>query len=202
MKNNTMDRYPKELDNLEFIAGVDEVGRGCLSGPVFAAAVILPKDFKSDNIKDSKKLSEKARLKAYEEIYKNAIDISVHSVSPQDIDKHNIQNAVYASMNGAIDGLETKPEHVLVDGNIFDSYSDIPYTCVVKGDNKYLPIASASIVAKVIRDEYMKKLHEDYPMYHWDKNKGYGSKHHIEIIKEQGITHHHRKTFLKKILNA
>jgi ribonuclease HII len=105
-------------------------------------------------------------------------------------------------MNGAIDGLETKPEHVLVDGNIFDSYSDIPYTCVVKGDNKYLPIASASIVAKVIRDEYMKKLHEDYPMYHWDKNKGYGSKHHIEIIKEQGITHHHRKTFLKKILNA
>jgi ribonuclease HII len=193
---------PKELDNLEFIAGVDEVGRGCLSGPVFAAAVILPKDFKSDNIKDSKKLSEKARLKAYEEIYKNAIDISVHSVSPQDIDKHNIQNAVYASMNGAIDGLETKPEHVLVDGNIFDSYSDIPYTCVVKGDNKYLPIASASIVAKVIRDEYMKKLHEDYPMYHWDKNKGYGSKHHIEIIKEQGITHHHRKTFLKKILNA
>lgn len=193
---------PKELDNLEFIAGVDEVGRGCLSGPVFAAAVILPKDFKSDNIKDSKKLSEKGRLKAYEEIYKNAIDISVHSVSPQDIDKHNIQNAVYASMNGAIDGLETKPEHILVDGNIFDSYSDIPYTCVVKGDNKYLPIASASIVAKVIRDEYMKKLHEDYPMYHWDKNKGYGSKHHIEIIKEQGITHHHRKTFLKKILNA
>lgn len=193
---------PKELDDLEFIAGVDEVGRGCLSGPVFAAAVILPKDFKSEIIKDSKKLSEKARLKAYEEIYKNAIDISVHSVSPQDIDKHNIQNAVYASMNGAIDGLETKPEHVLVDGNIFDSYSDIPYTCVVKGDNKYLPIASASIVAKVIRDEYMKKLHEDYPMYHWDKNKGYGSKHHIEIIKEQGITHHHRKTFLKKILNA
>jgi len=193
---------PKELDDLEFIAGVDEVGRGCLSGPVFAAAVILPKDFKSEIIKDSKKLSEKARLKAYEEIYKNAIDISIHSVSPQDIDKHNIQNAVYASMNGAIDGLETKPEHVLVDGNIFDSYSDIPYTCVVKGDNKYLPIASASIVAKVIRDEYMKKLHEDYPMYHWDKNKGYGSKHHIEIIKEQGITHHHRKTFLKKILNA
>jgi ribonuclease HII len=193
---------PEELDNLEFIAGVDEVGRGCLSGPVFAAAVILPKDFKSEIIKDSKKLSEKARLKAYEEIYKNAIDISVHSVSPQDIDKHNIQNAVYASMNGAIDGLETKPEHVLVDGNIFDSYSDIPYTCVVKGDNKYLPIASASIVAKVIRDEYMKKLHEDYPMYHWDRNKGYGSKHHIEIIKEQGITHHHRKTFLKKILNA
>lgn len=183
-------------------AGVDEVGRGCLSGPVFAAAVILPKDFKSDNIKDSKKLTEKARLRAYEEIYENAIDISVHSVSPQDIDKHNIQNAVYASMNGAIDGLGVKPEHVLVDGNIFDSYNDIPYTCVVKGDNEYLSIASASIVAKVIRDEYMKKLHEDYPMYDWDKNKGYGSKHHIEVIKEQGITHHHRKTFLKKILNA
>lgn len=183
-------------------AGVDEVGRGCLSGPVFAAAVILPKDFKSNIIKDSKKLTEKARLKAYEEIYENAIDISVHSVSPQDIDKHNIQNAVYASMNGAIDGLGVKPEHVLVDGNIFDSYSDIPYTCIVKGDDKYLSIASASIVAKVIRDEYMKKLHEDFPIYHWDKNKGYGSKHHIEIIKEQGITHHHRKTFLKKILNA
>ena len=183
-------------------AGVDEVGRGCLSGPVFAAAVILPKDFKSENIKDSKKLTEKARLRAYKEIYENAIDISVHSVSPQDIDKHNIQNAVYASMNGAIDGLEVKPEHVLVDGNIFDSYDDIPYTCVVKGDNEYLSIASASIVAKVIRDEYMKKLHEDYPMYDWNKNKGYGSKHHIKVIKEQGITHHHRKTFLKKILNA
>jgi ribonuclease HII len=181
-------------------AGVDEVGRGCLSGPVFAAAVILPSDFKSELIKDSKKLSEKGRYKALKEIEENAVDISVHQVPPHFIDEHNIQNAVYTAMNGSIDGLKVKPEHVIVDGNLFDSYTEIPYTCVVKADNKYLSVAAASIVAKVKRDEYMKKIHEDYPMYNWDSNKGYGSKHHIDTIKEQGITHHHRKSFLKKIL--
>lgn len=182
-------------------AGVDEVGRGCLSGPVFAAAVILPNDFKSELIKDSKRLSEKGRYKALKEIEENAIDIAIHQVPPYFIDEHNIQNAVYAAMNGSIDGLKVKPEHVIVDGNLFDSYTEIPYTCVVKGDNKYLSVAAASIVAKVKRDEYMKKIHEEYPMYKWDSNKGYGSKHHIDIIKEQGITHYHRKSFLKKILN-
>lgn len=180
--------------------GVDEVGRGCLAGPVFAAAVILPKNFTSENIKDSKKLSEKARQRILKEIEENAISWSVEMVSPSDIDKHNIQNATFGAMNKAINSLSVKPEHILVDGNVFDSFEDIPYTCVIKGDNEYLSIAAASILAKVYRDEYMKKIHEDYPMYSWDKNKGYGSKKHIESIIEGGITYHHRKTFLKKIL--
>lgn len=195
-----LENVPEELSHLDFICGVDEVGRGCLSGPVFASAVILPKNFKSELIKDSKKLTEKGRYKALKEIEENALDISIHQVPPSFIDKHNIQNAVYAAMNGSIDGLEIKPQHALVDGNSFDSYTDIPHTCVVKGDNKYLPIAAASIVAKIKRDEYMKKLHEEYPQYSWDSNKGYGSKHHIKVIKEEGITYHHRKSFLKKIL--
>lgn len=181
--------------------GVDEVGRGSLSGPVFASAVILPKDFYSDNIKDSKKLSEKARNKALKEIEENAIAYSVAMVEAEDIDKINIQNAVYVAMNKSISDLKVKPDHILVDGNSFDSYSDIPYTCVVKGDNEYLSIAAASIVAKVYRDEYMKVLDEKYPSYEWRKNKGYGSKHHIKIIKEEGITQFHRKTFLNKILS-
>ena len=179
--------------------GVDETGRGSLSGPVFAAAVILPKDFKSDLIKDSKKLSEKNRHKALKEIEDNAISWSVEMVLAEDIDRFNIQNAVYGAMNKAIDNLKVKPDHILVDGNVFESFDDIPYTCVVKGDNEYLSIAAASIVAKVYRDEYMKKLHETHPSYQWDKNKGYGSKHHIETIKEEGITQYHRKSFLKNI---
>jgi ribonuclease HII len=182
-------------------AGVDEAGRGSLSGPVFAASVILPKDFKSDLIKDSKKLSEKNRHKALTEIEENAIAYSVSMVSEGDIDKNNIQNAVYAAMNKSISELSVEPEHVLIDGNIFESFSDIPYTCIIKGDDKYLSIAAASIVAKVYRDEYMKKLHEKFPSYQWDKNKGYGSVHHINTIREEGITHYHRKTFLNKILS-
>lgn len=186
------------IDKLE--CGVDETGRGSLSGPVFAAAVILPKDFTSELIKDSKKLTEKGRIKALKEIEENAISFSVEMVSPEDIDKYNIQNAVYGAMNKAIDNLKTKPEHILVDGNVFESFDEIPYTCVVKGDNEYLSIAAASIVAKVYRDEYMKMLHEKYPIYQWDKNKGYGSKHHIKMIQEEGITQYHRKSFLKNIL--
>lgn len=180
--------------------GVDEAGRGSLAGPVFAAAVILPKEFTSDNIKDSKKLSEKARQRALKEIEDNAISWSVEMLSPEDIDKYNIQNATFGAMNKAIDNLSVRPEHVLVDGNVFNSFHDIPHTCVIKGDNKYLSIAAASIVAKVYRDEYMKSIHESYPVYEWNKNKGYGSKKHIEVIKEEGMTYHHRKSFLKKIL--
>lgn len=187
--------------NKELIeCGVDEVGRGSLAGPVFAAAVILPKEFTSENIKDSKKLSEKARQKALKEIEDNAISWSVEMLSPEYIDKYNIQNATFGAMNKAIDGLSVRPEHILVDGNVFDSFHDIPYTCVIKGDDKYLSIAAASIVAKVYRDEYMKSIHESYPVYEWNKNKGYGSKKHIEVIKEEGMTYHHRKSFLKKIL--
>jgi ribonuclease HII len=180
--------------------GVDEVGRGPLAGPVFAAAVILPKDFTSENIKDSKKLTEKGRKRALKEIEENAISWSVEMVDAEDIDKYNIQNATFAAMNKAIGSLSVKPEHTLIDGNVFDSFHEIPYTCVIKGDNEYLSIAAASIVAKVYRDEYMKNLHLTYPNYGWDKNKGYGSKKHIDTIKEEGITHYHRKTFLKNIL--
>jgi len=179
--------------------GVDEAGRGSLAGPVFAAAVILPKDFKSENIKDSKKLTEKGRLRALKEIEENAIAWSVEMSKPEVIDEHNIQRATFGAMNKAIYGLSVKPEHILVDGNVFDSFEDVPYTCIIKGDNEYLSIAAASIVAKVYRDEYMKSIHEQFPMYDWNKNKGYGSKKHIEVIKEEGITYHHRKSFLKNI---
>jgi ribonuclease HII len=180
--------------------GIDEAGRGSLAGPVFAAAVILPKDFNSELIKDSKKLSEKKRQKALKEIEENALAWSVQLVDVEDIDKYNIQNATFGAMNKAIGELSVKPEHILVDGNVFESYDDIPFTCVIKGDNEYLSIAAASIVAKVYRDEYMNLLDEKFPGYGWKKNKGYGSKGHIDVIKEDGMTKYHRKTFLKKIL--
>jgi len=181
-------------------AGIDEAGRGSLAGPVFASAVILPKDFTSELIKDSKKLSKKNRYKAFEIIKENAISWSVSFVDAEDIDKYNILRATFGAMNNAISKLNIEPEHILVDGNIFDSFSDIPYTCVVKGDNEYLSIAAASIIAKIHRDEYMENIHEKFPLYNWKKNKGYGSKEHINIIKEDGITYYHRKTFLNKIL--
>jgi ribonuclease HII len=180
--------------------GIDEAGKGSLAGPVFAAAVILPKDFNSELIKDSKKLSEKKRQKALKEIEENALAWSVQLVDVEDIDKYNIQNATFGAMNKAIGELSVKPEHILVDGNVFESYDDIPFTCVIKGDNEYLSIAAASIVAKVYRDEYMNLLDEKFPGYGWKKNKGYGSKGHIDVIKEDGMTKYHRKTFLKKIL--
>ena len=181
-------------------AGVDEAGRGALAGPVVAAAVILPKDFKSNLIKDSKKLSEKGRAKALKEIEENAISYNVEMVTCDDIDRVNILNATFSAMNNAINGLNVKPEHILVDGDSFCSTSETPYTCVIKGDDKYLSIAAASIVAKVYRDEIMKLLSEQHPSYKWDKNKGYGTKHHIDTIREEGIRRYHRKTFLKNIL--
>jgi ribonuclease HII len=180
--------------------GVDESGRGSLAGPVFAAAVILPKDFTSENIKDSKKLTEKVRKRALKEIEENALSWSVSFIDVEDIDKHNIQNATFGAMNKAIGNLSITPEHILVDGNVFNSFDDTPYTCIVKGDNEYVSIAAASIIAKVYRDEYMLNLHEKYPSYNWKSNKGYGSKEHIKVIKEEGITYLHRKTFLNKIL--
>ncbi len=192
----------KSYLNKELIeCGVDEAGRGSLAGPVFAASVILPKDFKSELIKDSKKLSEKKRKKALKEIEDNALAWSVEFVDSSGIDKHNIQNATFAAMNKAINSLSITPEHILVDGNVFDSYNDIPYTCIIKGDNEYLSIAAASILAKVYRDEYMNFIDKSFPSYNWKSNKGYGSKEHIKIIKEEGITQYHRKTFLNKILN-
>lgn len=191
---------PSNLNNLKYIAGIDEVGRGCVSGPVFAGAVILPKEFKSELIKDSKKLTDKKKKLAYDLIKKNAIDISYSMVSAKEIDKINIQQATFLAMNNAIDKLKIKPEHLLVDGNLFESNFNIPYTCVIKGDNTYLSIAAASIVAKVLRDQYMIELHNLYPQYKWDSNKGYGSKYHMEKISEIGVTEEHRITFLKNVL--
>jgi len=198
---NSLEKYPNELEPLDYICGIDEVGRGCLAGPVFAGAVILPKDFESDLIKDSKKLSEKKRLEAFELIKENALSWSYCHITQDIIDRDNIQKSTYSAMYYAIKNLDIKPEHLLVDGNVFENKTDIPYTCIIKGDNKYLSIAAASIVAKVVRDDYMVKIDRLYPKYNWKSNKGYGSKEHIEKILSEGVTHHHRKSFLKKILN-
>ena len=197
---SSLEKYPNELESLDYICGLDEVGRGCLSGPVFVGAVILPKDFESDLIKDSKKLSEKKRLEAFDLIKEKALSWTYCSMSQDIIDRDNIQQATYSAMYYAIKNLNIEPQHLLVDGNVFENKTDIPYTCVVKGDNKYLSIAAASIVAKVIRDGYMVKIDKFYPQYNWKSNKGYGSKEHIEKILSEGITMHHRKSFLNKIL--
>lgn len=182
--------------------GLDEVGRGCLAGPVVASAVILPPDFDYDIVKDSKKLSEKKRKEAYELIKEHAIEYSVSFVDAKSIDKFNILQATMAAMHGCLDKLESEPNHILVDGNVFNKYRDVEHTTVVKGDGKYYSIAAASILAKVTRDEYMKEQHEKFPMYKWDSNKGYGSKVHREAIKEEGISPLHRKSFLKNILQS
>ena len=191
---------PNHLDSIELICGVDEVGRGCVSGPVFAAAVILPNNFESELIKDSKKLSEKKRLIAYDLIMENAISVGYSMVSATEIDKINIQQATFLAMNESLKKLDVTPQHILVDGNTFETDLPIPYTCVIKGDNTYLSIASASIVAKVLRDKYMAELHNTYPEYKWDSNKGYGSKHHMDKIREIGVTPEHRVSFLKNVL--
>lgn len=195
-----LEKYPQELEQLNYICGIDEVGRGCLAGPVFAGAVILPKNFESELIKDSKKLTEKKRIEAFNLIKENAISWSCHQVTEEVIDDINIQKATFSAMYKAIENLNIKPEHLLVDGNIFENNTNIPHTCVTKGDNKYLPIAAASIIAKVIRDQYMLEIDKEHPQYNWKNNKGYGSKEHISKIQSEGITTHHRKSFLKKIL--
>jgi ribonuclease HII len=199
-KKIKLENHPSELEYLNYICGIDESGRGCLSGPVFAAAVILPKDFESELIRDSKKLSEKKRIEAFELIKKVAISWGYSFVEPDVVDKINIQEATYLAMINSVNKLNVKPEHLLVDGNRFTDELGIPYTCVIKGDNKYLSIAAASIVAKVLRDNYMVDLHKQYPKYKWDSNKGYGSKEHIQKIQTEGVTEHHRKSFLKNIL--
>lgn len=186
-----------DIDNIE--VGIDEAGRGCLAGPVVSAAVILPKDFDYPIVKDSKKLSEKKRKEAYDIIIKNALNYSVSLVLPEVIDKINILQATMLSMHNCLDVLEGF-NHILVDGNYFNKYKDIQHTCVIKGDNTYYSIAAASIIAKVSRDDYMKQLHNEFPKYKWENNKGYGSEEHINMIKEIGITEHHRKSFLKNII--
>ena len=176
-------------------AGCDEAGRGCLCGPVFAAAVILPQDFKNSILNDSKKLSDLQRKKLRPVIEEFALAWAVGIVSAAEIDKINILQASFLAMHRAIAQLKIIPEHLLIDGNRFTQFGSVPYTTVIEGDGKYLNIAAASILAKTYRDDYMDNLHEKYPAYHWIKNKGYGTKQHRAAIMEFGITKHHRKTF-------
>ena len=176
-------------------AGCDEAGRGCLAGAVFAAAVVLPPDFRNELLNDSKQLSEKHRYELRPIIEKEALAWAVGIVSPEEIDKINILNASFLAMHRAIGQLKAVPEHLLIDGNRFTSYPGIPHTTVVKGDGKYLSIAAASILAKTYRDDYMEALDSEYPVYHWKQNKGYPTKAHREAICKHGITPYHRKTF-------
>jgi ribonuclease HII len=176
-------------------AGCDEAGRGCLAGPVFAAAVILPDNFDCPQLNDSKQLSEKQRKQLREIIEQNALCFAVEICTPEEIDEINILWASVKAMHRALAKLSTVPKHILVDGNRFRPFGDIPYTCVVKGDGKFLSIAAASVLAKTYRDDYMTQLHNEFPAYDWVKNKGYPTKTHREAIKNHGITNHHRKSF-------
>ncbi len=176
-------------------AGCDEAGRGCLAGPVFAAAVILPENFECNELNDSKKLSEKKRYLLRDFIEKNAISWAVGIVSNEEIDDINILKASFLAMHRAIAQLNITPELLLIDGNRFSAYKNIAHKCIVKGDGKYLSIAAASILAKTYRDDFMLQLHEKYPKYAWNKNKGYPTKFHKKAIIDYGITSHHRKTF-------
>ncbi|PKQ62737.1 ribonuclease HII [Labilibaculum filiforme] len=176
-------------------AGCDEAGRGCLAGPVFAAAVILPKNFSNHLLNDSKKLSEKNRYLLREIIEKEAIAWAVGIVSHTEIDQINILNASFLAMHRAVEQLKTSPEHLLIDGNRFNPYPNINHTCIVKGDGKYLSIAAASVLAKTYRDDFMLLEHEKFPYYDWKNNKGYPTKKHRMAIREHGINSIHRKTF-------
>ncbi|MBR3101594.1 MAG: ribonuclease HII [Muribaculaceae bacterium] len=176
-------------------AGCDEAGRGCLAGPVTAAAVILPPDFENEWINDSKQLTERQREALRPVIEREALAWAVAMVSPQEIDRLNILRASITAMHRAIGQLGVKPEALLIDGNRFYPYPGIPHTTIVKGDGKMLSIAAASILAKTHRDEFMRRLAEEFPQYHWDKNKGYPTPDHRAAIAQHGITVHHRRTF-------
>jgi len=184
-------KYHKDLIE----CGTDEAGRGCLAGPVTAAAVILKDDFKNKLLNDSKQLSEKNRDSLRILIEEEALCYAVSHVMMEEIDEINILNASILGMHRSIEQLSTSPEHIAVDGNKFKPYQEIPHQCVIKGDGKYLNIAAASILAKTYRDEFMAKIHEEYPMYNWKQNKGYPTKQHREAIKKYGITKYHRKSF-------
>ncbi|PCJ89751.1 MAG: ribonuclease HII [Flavobacteriales bacterium] len=176
-------------------AGCDEAGRGCLAGHVFAAAVVLPADFKNEILNDSKQLTENQRSQLRIIIEKEAISWAVKTVSNSEIDQINILNASFLAMHRAIDKLRIEPELLLIDGNRFTSYDGIPHHCIVKGDGKYMSIAAASVLAKTHRDEYMRNLHAEFPQYRWDSNMGYPTKKHREGIEKFGITPYHRKSF-------
>src|SRR5690606_36441015 len=175
--------------------GTDEAGRGCLAGPVTAAAVILPDNFKHPFLTDSKQLSEKKRMELKDIIEKEAICFKVIHIMMEEIDKINILNASILGMQRAIEGLSSTPEFIAIDGNRFKPFGKIPFECVVKGDGKFMHIAAASIMAKTYRDEYMMALHNDFPQYNWKQNKGYPTREHREAIRNHGATVFHRKSF-------
>jgi len=185
----------KKFSKFKHEAGVDEAGRGSLAGPVTAAAVILGKNFKGKNLDDSKKLSQRKRLELKKFIEENALAYSVAFISSYQIDKHNILNSTFNAMHKSIDGLNIEPDFILVDGNLFKPYKDLEYKCIIKGDQKYQNIAAASILAKTYRDEYMTNLHLKFPEYDWIRNKGYGTRYHLDMITKFGKTKYHRKSF-------
>ena len=176
-------------------AGCDEAGRGCLAGSVYAAAVILPDGYENPLLNDSKQLTEKRRYELRDIIERDAVAWAVGIVTPEEIDKINILNASILAMHRALDQLKVRPEAVIVDGNRFKKYKDLPYTTIVKGDGKYMAIAAASILAKTYRDDYMNQLAAEYPQYDWRSNKGYPTKKHREAIRQFGTTPYHRMSY-------
>lgn len=185
---------PYKIEN-RIEAGCDEAGRGCLAGAVYAAAIILPPTFQDERLNDSKQLSEKQRYALRPVIEQNAIAWAIGVVMPEEIDEINILKASFLAMHRALDALKTRPEALLIDGNRFVPYHNIPYSCEIKGDGRFLSIAAASILAKTYRDDYMTKLHEEFPQYHWNENKGYPTRAHRAAIAQYGPTPYHRKTF-------
>lgn len=180
-------------------AGCDEAGRGCLAGPVFAAAVIFPKDFRNEQLNDSKQLNAAKRYELREIIEKEAICYAVGQVSVEEIDEINILNASFLAMHRALDLLHVEAEFLLIDGNRFNPYKAVPHQCIIKGDAKYLSIAAASILAKTYRDEHMEKLAIDFPQYGWKDNKGYATQKHRKSLQHHGSCPHHRKVFIRKL---
>ena len=183
------------FSGLHYETGTDEAGRGCLAGPVTAAAVILPENFELELLNDSKQLSEKIREHLRPIIQEKALCYHVTNIEPEIIDEINILNASIRAMQECIKKLTPAPNYIIVDGNRFKPVNDIPHSCIVKGDSKYLSIAAASILAKTYRDDYMAMIHEEYPMYNWKQNKGYPTIEHREAIRKYGITKYHRKSF-------
>ena len=182
--------YPNFIE-----AGCDEAGRGCLAGSVFAAAVILPSDYDNHVLNDSKQLTRKKRNELREVIMQAAVAWAVGEVSPQEIDEINILRASFLAMHRALDQLKVRPQAIIVDGNRFTPYHDMPYTTIVKGDAKYQSIAAASILAKTFRDDYMDRLAEEYPQYHWESNMGYPTREHRAAIQQYGVTPYHRRSY-------
>lgn len=176
-------------------AGCDEAGRGCLAGSVYAATVILPPDFECTALNDSKQLTERQRYALRPIIEQNAVAWAVGVVSAKEIDEINILNASILAMHRAIDSLKVVPEHLIIDGNRFKPYKNIPYNTIIKGDGKYLSIAAASVLAKTYRDDYMNALHEEFPMYGWNQNKGYPTKQHRNAIEKYGVSPYHRMSY-------